>query len=354
MSTIVDNESYVGYSIWMSTLVELPSRVLPLSVGPAALLSIGAIPYGLTTLFFLSADGPRSISIVTAQTLAATIAAVGPLFIWHYDERVFRNFVTEVRDIVTDEDDLIDTINNYERFFATRYWLLAVPWTVLIISALIANIGFFETIGVSGVLDPAFVIYLVFATWWSIITGIGLHGALTTILCVRSVSDLEIDIDPLHPDNLGGLSTIGYFSIRATLLNSIGSFALPLAFAIAARGGYQSLVYAAVAGYIGFIAASFLYPTLYVNRRAQDVRDSVLETKREQIQALRTQSTVDTAGGDLSELETQLKIQTLRDEFQEYQSVNLYPLTISILTRLVSSILLPIAFTLLETYVFSA
>jgi hypothetical protein len=83
------------------------------------------------------------------------------------------------------------------------------------------------------------------------------------------------------------------------------------------------------------------------------VRDSVLREKRRQIQALKDQSSVGSAGGELSELETQLKIRTLRDDFHEYQSVNLYPLSISILTRLASSILLPIGFTLLETYVFT-
>jgi len=218
---------------------------------------------------------------------------------------------------------------------------------------MIANIDFFKSIGVTGLLDPAFLTYLLFAGWWSIITGIGLHGALTTILCVRAVGNLELTIDPLHYDGLGGLSTIGYFSIRATLMNSLGSFALPLAFAIAARGGYRSLVYAAVVVYIGFIILSFVYPTIYVNRRAQEVRDKVLQEKREKIQTLGNQSAVESAGGELSELETQLKIRTLREDFHEHQSVNLYPLSISILTRLASSILLPIAFTLLETYVFT-
>ncbi len=164
--------------------------------------------------------------------------------------------------MVVDEAALVSTVDTYEAFFSNRYWMVSAPWVVLITSTVIANIGFFETLGVAGVFDPAFVVCLVFATWWSVITGIGLHGPLTTILCVRAVSNLELSIDPLHHDGPAGLSTIGYFSIRATLMDSIGSFALPLAFAIAARGGYQSFVYAAVAGYIGAIRFSFLYPTL--------------------------------------------------------------------------------------------
>lgn len=350
---MTDHDGYVGYSIWTTELVEATGSKLPFGTAVSALLTIGVIPYALTGAFFLLADGPHTLNVVALQTLAATIAVIGPVLIWHYDEHVFPTFIEEVKDVVTDDDALIVTVNQYEQFFATRYWLLTVPWLLLIEAAMVANIEFFQSLGVTGLQDPAFLTYLLFAAWWSIVTGIGLHGALTTILCVRAVGDLDLTIDPLHHDGLGGLSTIGYFSIRATLMNSIGSFALPLAFAIAARGGYQSLVYVAVAAYIGFIILSFVYPTLYVNRRAQEVRDRVLREKREKIQSLKNQSAVDSAGGELSELETQLKIQTLRDDFHEYQSINLYPLSVSILTRLVSSILLPIGFTLLETYVFT-
>jgi hypothetical protein len=346
-------DHYSGHSIWMTELVELPGSKLPLSTVPAALLTLGPIPLVLTVLFFRLADGGADPYIVFVQFLAAFIAVVGPVFIWHYDENVFPTFIEEVSDVVADHETLIRTVDRYESFFAERYWPLTVVWTALIVAALVANLGFFEGIGVTGPFDPAFLTYLAFAVWWSIITGIGLHGALTTILCVRSVGDLELTIDPLHHDGLGGLSTVGYFSIRATLMNSIGSFALPLAFAIAAAGSYQTVVYLAVGTYIGFILASFVYPTLYVNRRAQEVRDGVLKRKRRQIQELREGASVDSAGGELAELETQLKIRTLRDDFHEYRSVNLYPLSISILTRLASSILLPIGFTLLETYVIS-
>lgn len=349
----MENKGYTGHSIWMTTLVEYPGRLLPFSTALSAVLTIGLVPYLLTGLFFWLADGSESVYIISIQSLAATIATFGPVLVWRYDEHVFPTFVEEAKSVVEDESILVRTADKYERFFANRYWILTIPWVLLITVAMAANIAFFQSIGVEGLFDPAFIVYLIFAVWWSIITGIGLHGALTTILCVRAVGNLDLTIDPLHHDGLGGLSTIGYFSIRATLMNSIGSFALPLAFAIATRGGFQSLVYAAVVGYIGFILASFIYPTLYVNRRAQEVRDTVLQEKRQQIQELKAQSSVSSTGGELSELETQLKIQTLRDDFHEYQTVNLYPLSISILTRLASSILLPIGFTLLETYVFA-
>lgn len=346
-------EGYTGRTIWITDLVERMGDLLPVPTAVAGLFTVGLLPYALTAAFVLTVPRAQTVPFVVIQTLAATVAVAGPVFIWHYDEHVFPTFVSEVDDVVVDDRALITTVERYEQFFCDRYWLIAAPWTALILAALIANVEYFVTLGVVGTADPAFLTYLVFALWWSVITGIGLHGALTTVLCVRAVGDLELTIDPLHHDGLGGLSTIGYFSIRATLMNSIGSFTLPLAFSIAAGGAFQSLVYVAVAGYIGFILVSFVYPTIYVNRRAQEVRERILKEKRERIRGLQARAAAGDTDGELDRLETQLKIRTLRDDFHEYENVNLYPLSVSILVRLGSSVLLPILFTVIDTYVFT-
>ena len=47
------------------------------------------------------------------------------------------------------------------------------------------------------------------------------------------------------------------------------------------------------------------------------------------------------------------KLNTLRDEYDEYDNVNLYPMSPSILSKLLSSIMLPLVFLILETYVIS-
>lgn len=42
-----------------------------------------------------------------------------------------------------------------------------------------------------------------------------------------------MEIDPLHPDGLGGLSSVGYVAIRTTLLFSAGSLFIPILFRLA-------------------------------------------------------------------------------------------------------------------------
>jgi len=93
--------------------------------------------------------------------------------------------------------------------------------------------------------------------------------------------------------------------------------------------------------------------SFYVNRRAQAVRETVLEERRQEIRELQQRMTTNGARSstELRDVELQLQIQTLRDDFADFKSVNLYPLSVSILSRLASSLLLPLGFMLLETYV---
>jgi hypothetical protein len=345
-------KQYTGKTIWVTRIVDAVGGRLPGRSVVGSLFLLALIPYVLASIIVSLTDRPSGYFPLLIM-LGATTAGLGPALIWHFDEGIFPTFVEEVDLIVADRGELIDTVERYERFFCDRYPIVMVPWFVLLVGAVVINKGFFLSVGIRGYTDPAFLVTIVFSTWWGIVTGIILHGGVTAILCVREVANLELDIDPLHPDGLGGLSTIGYFSIRTTLMNSVTSLTLPLGFAIAAEGGYQNVVYLAVAVYIGFLLVSFVYPTMYVNRRAQAVREQVLEDLRKRIRQLESQAVAEGSASELDDLNAQLKLQSLRDDFQEHREVNLYPLSVSILTRLATSIFLPITFTLLEAYVFS-
>ena len=109
------------------------------------------------------------------------------------------------------------------------------------------------------------------------------------------------------------------------------------------------------------VALNFVYPTYKVNRRAQDLREKMLDAHRERIRKLEDRLALraaedgrDLPDDDLAETNDELlelEIRRARREFEDYQSVQLYPLSIGIITRLVSSILLPVLFILFELFI---
>lgn len=187
---------------------------------------------------------------------------------------------------------------------------------------------------------------------YGVLSGLGLFSVAVTIHTIWEVSNLELHIEPLHPDGLGGLSVFGDFSIASTLLISNGALAIPLSFDMVTSDLGSVIVYAGVGLYILFIILSFVYPTYRINRKAQALREEHLDQFRSKIRRLETELSENTQEADssLHDLELRLEIDRIRKEFQNYRDVRLYPLSIGIVIRLASSVLLPIGFTLFDIF----
>ncbi len=336
--------------VWVTRLSRIFVSRSPLGALPTILLSVGSIPFILTGVFFVFIGLDVRRVFIGSQLLAALLSAVGPALIWRYENNIFMTFIQRATEVTPHEDNraLQAIAVRYRSFFSDVAATTGI-WTVLLLWALVANLEYFASLGVTGYTDPAFLVYGLFAVWTAVITAVGIRMAVTTILCIREIGALEFSIDPLHPDGLGGLSTIGYFAIRTTTLLSFGALALPIAFDVVRAGDGSVIVYLAVAVYIGLIIGSFAFPTIYINRRANEIKRSIMNSKRERIHELQSQLL---AGDNPENLETlQMKLEELRTEHDAYDSVSLYPLSLSIISRLVSSVFLPLFFAVVETYV---
>lgn len=336
--------------IWVTTSISRLSNSI--GVGPilAGVATIGMVPVAISAAYFALTWGEWTTTFLISHALAALVVVVAPPAIHYWETAVFSRFVEETELIVDDPERFRGIVDRYRDAFRRRYWVTSGIWAALVVGVVALNIEFFRTVGVSGFADPALWTYLAFGAWFGLITGIGFHGAFVTVLCVREVSGLEFEIEPLHPDGVGGLRSIGSFAIWTTMLVSLGSLTLPLAFLMAAEGGFTPLVYLAVAAYTLTIMVSFIYPTTHVYRKAKRIRTEELERRRHQIRQLQADTTelleadIPDQRQDLREATKRLEIQRLRDEYDEYRSVSLYPLSSDILVRLFFSVFLPVVF----------
>jgi len=340
--------------LWLTRIEERIVNKSPFGPFLTITVTIGIQPLLLNLIFFYFVFNTPPLRFYFLQVLAATVVIIGPYFLYRYETKVFPKFVHLAKDVTPHEDNkkIKEISNKYRKYYAEKYYYVVIPWTVILFGALYVNLPYYQNLGVQGLTDPIFIPYLIgWVIYAGIITGIGIHMVLTTITCIREVGDLNFSIDPLHPDGLGGLSSIGYFAISSTTLFSIGSLSFPLFFDIAGQSGIPIFIYIIVFVYIGCILLSFLYPTMYINRRAKEIRRNVLESKRERIYNYHQE--ILNAGSDENIGRMKTKLDTLRDEYEEYDRINLYPLSPSIFSKLLSSIMLPLLFLLLETYVVS-
>lgn len=361
---------YNATSLWVSRIVDRAREYVrsPLLAG---LCTMGWIPVAASVVAVDPAEA--STAFLVGQALACLMVVSAPFDVWYYDERLLPQFFDDIERITAEADrlSLRSLATRYDTYYSRYWWVSALVWAVLVLLVFVVGQDYFRSQGVTTPIERG--AYLVFFCYWLLFAGLRSHGGLLTVLVIRAFSErISLDIDPLHPDGLGGLSTVGTFAIRMTLIISLGSLALPLSFQIASHIAYAELVYAGVALFVLLVALNFVYPTYKVNRQAQKLRERMLDTQRERIRRLEDRLALlhDGAAADalpavdppeeglpddpVAEMDDELlelEIRRARREFEDYQSVQLYPLSIGIITRLISSILLPIFFIVFELFI---
>ena len=339
-----------GDEVWVTSIVER-ARFVTDSPLVASFLTLGWIPIVTTGIVFLTADSP-SQSFVIFQTLTALIIVTGPYQAYRYDTHVLPGFFEDVFELVaeSDHDSLREIQSRYQRLFRNHNLPFVLGWTLLVVSVLPLNRAYFASQGIVPGSGTS-IAYLVFLVNFGLLSGLGLYSVLVTIRSIAAVSELTLEIDPLHPDGFGGLRVIGNFAVWTTVLVSNGALAIPLSIDMVTTTPGAVVVYTGIGAYILFIVLSFLYPVLKVNRRAQKYREEHLQRYRSRIRELETESAELLAGGDQNEMKRlalNLELDRAREQFQAYRNMKLYPLSIKIIIRLISSVLLPIVFIIFE------
>jgi hypothetical protein len=345
-------EKYHADEIWLSRIVEWGSQYTQ-SALVSALVTAGWIPVVATIIAVDTTEADPLFLI--GQVLACVMVVVGPFDVWYFDQKLLPGFFQSADEALTSTDDttLSELSRKYDRYYARYWWANVAVWVVLVLGVFVVSQPYFEAQGITTLVEKS--AYFVFFVFWLMIAGLRTHAALITVLAIRSFAEeAKLDIEPLHPDGLGGLSTVGELSIQVTLINSLGSLALPLSFELAAEVAFGYFVYVGVLLFILNNVALFAYPTYKMNRRAQQIREQALEENKKRIRELEAKLAMPDEGDDVSVKEHQLlqmEIQRARQEFRDNQNVQLYPLSISIITKLISSIILPILFILFDIFI---
>jgi len=278
----------------------------------------------------------------------------GPFIMWYYDKHVFPSFFQMVDEVVAPgQGALIQEIaEKYDRILTRYWWITTLPFVLIIMGVFFVGNDYFISEGITTTFEQA--LYLVFFIYFALFTGLGGHSGIVMMTTIREFSSrVELEIDPLHPDDLGGLSMTGEFAIKTTVLLSTGSLGIPLGLQIARSTQSGVLVYLGAGLYTLILAGTFIYPTYRINQKAQEVRERELSAYRDRIRKMERHLTgiSDETNSDHDssrQQELQLEIQRTRQEFRDFKNVQLYPLSINIIFRLVTSVFLPLLLAVIE------
>ena len=315
---------------------------------------IFGLPFDLLlATFFWDRHGIIPSRFIIPFLLALLWVNISPYLIWYYDQALLPGFFDRAEYLVHKQDILARLARKYDTLFANRSWILTIPWIILIV-AIVNPLDFIlKNAGVIyGFHDPWYWLFMFAVIWVAFLAGVGSWGVVTTLLALREFGKSELVIDPLHHDNRGGLSCVGYYAIGTTVLFASGSLLLPLAFALALRASVSTFLLIAVAIYSILILLSFIYPTFTVNQKARTLRDLALEKLKKKHDQLQEELEKGTIKQNTKMIALYLELHKTRMEYEGYRQVNLYPLNMDILATLVSSVMLPFFFVLIQYYWF--
>ena len=302
-------------------------------------------------LFAITRRGHYTVWFLFAWGLALLWVNVAPFLIWLYDQIVLPQFFEKFEEINPDRQKLEDLSKRYNDFIADPPLVLFVFWAAGMLIVAWAGTPVLEDQGMSGDGAPFRWLSYVYAVYMGGVLGeAGTAGVTATLLMIRDISDVSFEIQPLHPDQLGGLSNVGYYAIRTTLLYSSGSLFIPLGFSLLAGASNTYLIAAIISVYIASVLLIFVYPTVKINRKASQMRDEILDDLRDQMLEIR-QELASCESGEVEEVSKQLELERTRSKYEDYKTVRLYPLQIDILIKLIASILLPIVMIFFEIYI---
>jgi hypothetical protein len=313
-------------------------------------LRLAIVPDVIFALYVFFRFERFGTSFLVAGLLGLLWINLGPFMIWYYERRLLPEFFDRLPSLVQNKEALPQLKYKYAKFFASKHLYAAIPWMIIIVSIWLSFYGQLEFAGIFGVRDPFFWLASIGAAWFAYLTSIGFWGVITTLLCVKEVAEQDLRIDPWHPDKLGGLSSVGYYAIGTTILFSSGSLFLPILFRVISWNAVTILlVLIALVLFSLFIFLSFLVPTLMINRKAVALRNEQLTTLRKQYEML-SQELEQEDVDDISMIRTYLTLNRISNQYKLLESTMLYPFKVSIVARLVFSVLLPFVFIVLRKY----
>lgn len=337
-------------SVWVTKIVKKGEK-LKISPFISSFITLGWISLATTVIVFIL--GSPSRLFVIGQSLTASISILGPYQAYVYDTSVLPSFISDVKTLIEDENHnkLHELQEKYEQKFRGNHHWFSLLWTVAVVSVLPLNAEYFVNQGIQ-YFGPAYLAYIIFLIHIGLLSGLGIYSVFVTNRYIGDIADLGFEIEPLHPDGLGGLTVIGNFAVWTTFLISNGALGIPLALDMITTQAGKAVIYSGVAVYVIIIAFSFVYPTVRINRKAQSLREEHLEEYKSKIRMLESELAAIETEEQIrrKEIALRMEIERARKEFQNYRSVRLYPLSISIFTRLASSVLLPIVITVVEFY----
>ncbi len=286
-----------------------------------------------------------------------------PITCKYWEDNTFWEFWGEIRPLVkVDEKEFQQLVNDFEKEAYGKRKLISAALVIglyLLLASLIlirnpsysnAN-GFYFLLAVMPL-----TLYLVTNALWDFITVMDVS---------RRVSQLDIQLLPLHPDEFGGISSFGEISVETAVISSQFSLFFPflvMIFTINITSTALQLLTLGLSIFffaltVVLICICYLLPSYYIYQTAKQKREVLMQesadfynkTLKEYEEYRKTPN-----NDKLTEISMAMWVSIQKDNFNQLDKLKVFPFSRSILSKILLSIVLPVITGLLVNIFFIA
>ena len=226
---------------------------------------------------------------------------------------------------------------------SSRYLFFGLPWGIL--GSLVVIFTTFDNAPVSIQLWMGVSFFILF-----FVSSFGFYGVYVLVTMMQDICSADLKFNPFHPDNFGGISDLGRFSVKIALYFSSCAFVFPLAFEIISKisNGEVSLV---VLTYLLFglvifaLIASFLIPILEIKKFADAQKELILLESRNELDKMIENFK---KNQDLNIKQCIEIIMYYNFNYSKLMELKVYPLDFRVLVEFGASFIIPICVVILQ------
>lgn len=315
----------------------------------SVVIKFGLILIFVFTIFYLVRHEYISTKFLIAEICALFwISIIGPYLIYFYNEKLLPTFFSKLSDILPNDEELKLLVEKYNKIFPRIYKILFVlSFFLFIVGNILTpihspNIGS----GLFGLSDPWHWILMIVSFWLVLLAANGISAIITTMIVIKEISKETISLDPLPANNVGELGCVSYYATRTVIMVSSGSLLLPWALLSPNVKIIELLSYSIVIFYSLFILLSFLYPIIKMYKKANSVRNEILNALKKRYNDLdhkleSINQNPPNADTYYYEYRIREELQRIKEKYLFYEDMKLYFFNIEIFVRLTLSVMSP-------------
>lgn len=280
-----------------------------------------------------------NIELIVGLICAGIWLYLGQILIYNHYHKIYKKFWKKLYDLVDNKSEVLNVNFQISQKCKKFSDVILVIWLIIIIMALIFGADKLSIVGIRGLSDSFFCVFVILCVFAGYLTSVGLTQTLKMVYSIGYISKkLKIPFDQLNEDGIGNYSVIAKYCLPTTMYLTSGVFFVPILVVFMKSGNTSTnwLTLLLILMFSMFILLSMVYPLIKGYLMANESKSVVMMEIKEQMFSSINQCIEEPIEAN------KIQWETLNHKYKLIETIPTYPFQLNIVIKIVVTTLIPI------------